>query len=441
MKKTIFDGVVASDKDNKASSLLLNHDGMLPIVELSLENVTYTPITSSISGKGKDVNRTTVLSNISTTIAPYKLTAWMGPSGSGKTSLVSVVAGLVDPSDISSGIMKVNGGEGRLPKKMVGVVWQDDLLLSNLTVEETIYFAARLKSLDGASEEDVKMLVEETMTELGLLHIRNNLIGSPLGNMSGISGGERKRTAVAAELVIRPSLLLLDEPTSGLDATTARALIKTLKKLAELGHSVSVVIHQPRTSIFKMVDNLLLLSKGRMVYDGPAASVRNFLETFPTVDPLPPETGIADWISDTIIADETRQDDSVLAENWTKYSKNGLLGKSDHNKDPTRSDGAKMSTLANLNQTTSKFEASFSTQLRLLTQRTVKQRRMEKITKVSILLTLTYLVFTALFWWRLPNTTAYIFERNSLLFFILIAQVRHANNTGGLSVSFLLAVF
>merc|ERR1712232_403192 len=81
-----------------------------------------------------------------------------------------------------------------------------------------------------------------------------------------------------------------------------------------------------------------------------------------------------------------------------------------------------MSTLAELQQTTIKFEASFMTQLRLLTQRTIKQRRMEKITRVSILLTFTYLFFTALFWWRLPDTTAYVFERNSLLFFMLIAQ-------------------
>lgn len=139
------------------------------------------------------------------------------PSGSGKTSLTSVVAGLVDPSDVTGGKIIVNGEEGSIPKQMVGVVWQDDLLLSNLTVEETIYFAARLKTPSETSDKEVHDLVTEIMNELGLFHIRDNLIGSSTSSAqrTGISGGERKRTAVAAELVVRPSLLLLDEPTSG----------------------------------------------------------------------------------------------------------------------------------------------------------------------------------------------------------------------------------
>lgn len=408
-----------------------NHATKLPIVELQLEGVTYSPVTSnaesrSFSGRKKNDNRTVVLSDISTTISPYKLTAWMGPSGSGKTSLTSVVAGLVDQSDISSGTIKVNGEEGKIPKKMVGVVWQDDLLLSNLSVEETIYFAARLKSPRGTTEKEVQTLVEETMEELGLLHIKNSLIGSPLINMPGISGGERKRTAVAAELVIRPSLLLLDEPTSGLDATTARALMSTLKALTSLGHSISVVIHQPRTDIFKMLDHLLLLSKGNVIYDGPAAMARSYLEQCPSVEPLPPETGIADWISDTIIADEVTSGSSILASHWSNSKSTMFLDKSNfESKSNPEMHGIlsrRLSTLAELHETTSKYEAPFSTQLKLLIKRTVKQRRLEKITRVSVCVTLSYLVFTALFWWQLPNTTAYVFERNSLLFFMLIAQ-------------------
>mmetsp|Transcript_45191 Transcript_45191/g.109367 ORF Transcript_45191/g.109367 Transcript_45191/m.109367 type:complete len:684 (+) Transcript_45191:89-2140(+) len=435
----------SSEDKNKASSLFLNSAKKIPIVELTLEEVTFEPITSTITekqlkvkdGSAPKVNRTTVLDKVTTKISPSKLTAWMGPSGSGKTSLVSVVAGLVDPSDIAGGSIQVNGEEGRLPKKLVGVVWQDDLLLSNLTVEETIYFAARLKSPAEMPESDVQLMVEETMKELGLLHIRHNMIGSPLSNQRGISGGERKRTAVASELVIRPSLLLLDEPTSGLDATTAKSLMATLKDLAGLGHAIAVVIHQPRTDIFRMLDHLLLLSKGHVVYDGPASAARSYLESCPDMEPLPPETGIADWISDTIIADERNvlQEDGTmavgkLAQHWATARLEAAHDVDDcvntisenENANNTKQIRREMSTLAELQQSTVKFEASFMTQLKLLAQRTVKQRRMEKITRVSILLTFTYLFFTALFWWRLPDTTAFIFERNSLLFFILIAQ-------------------
>lgn len=435
-------GITNNNTENK-TILFSNSNKKTPIVELSLDEVTYEPITSKITSDKESkvtdataprVNRTTVLDKVSTKISPYKLTAWMGPSGSGKTSLTSVVAGLVGPSDITGGSIEVNGEEGRLPKKLVGVVWQDDLLLSNLTVEETIYFAARLKSPKELSDSEVQVIVEETMKELGLVHIRHNLIGSSISNQRGISGGERKRTAVASELVIRPSLLLLDEPTSGLDATTAKSLMSTLKDLASLGHAIAVVIHQPRTDIFRMLDHLLLLSKGHVVYDGPACAARSYLESCPGTEPLPPETGIADWISDTIIADERnalQEDGTMKIGSLAQYWKTARLEAAHANDDVNECTGrntdnedlrSEMSTLTELHKSAGKFEASFATQLKLLIQRTIKQRRMEKITRVSILLTLTYLFFTALFWWRLPDTTAFIFERNSLLFFILIAQ-------------------
>lgn len=188
----------------------------VPLVELKLKNVTYAPITASAGKKGrKESQRTVVLDNVTTTIAPYKLTAWMGPSGSGKTSLISVAADLVQVGDLQEGSrIYVNGEKGRIPKRYVGVVWQDDLLLSNLTVEENIFYAARLKTPESTPDSEVKKVVQETMEELGLLHVRNSLVGSPISLIRGISGGERKRVSVASELVVRPSLLFLDEPTS-----------------------------------------------------------------------------------------------------------------------------------------------------------------------------------------------------------------------------------
>lgn len=398
-------------------STLFANGRKIPIVELTLENVTYQPVASTAKAKvqkNSERKRVTVLEGVSTNISPFQLTAWMGPSGSGKTSLASTVAGLVPSSDVH-GSLKVNGEEGRLPKQMIGVVWQDDLLLSNLTVEETIYFAARLKTPCDISDEGVQMLVDQTMKELGLGHIRDNLIGSSVTNVPGISGGERKRTAVAAELVVRPSLLLLDEPTSGLDATTAYFLMSTLKELTTLGHSIAVVIHQPRTDIFKLLDHLLLLSKGKVLYNGPAAKARAHLESCPGVAELPPETGIADWIMDTIVSDEEKKENAILAGHWENH-RAGISTISAIN--PVR----RISTLQELQQRTKKFEASFSKQFQLLTRRTLKQRRGEKFTRVAILLTVSYLFFTSLFWWQMPNTTAWIYERNSLLFFMLIGQ-------------------
>lgn len=96
----------------------------------------------------------------------------------------------------------VNGEEGTIPKRLVGVVWQDDLLLSNLTVEENLFYAARLKTPENTPDDQVKRLVEETMEELGLIHVRHSLVGSAFGNVRGVSGGERKRVSVGAYYIV-----------------------------------------------------------------------------------------------------------------------------------------------------------------------------------------------------------------------------------------------
>ena len=275
------------------------------LVSVTLENVTYLPVVKSLNGvkKRKFITchdkpvRKKILDNVSTNIEPYKLSAWMGPSGSGKTSLISV-AGL-RISDIDGDLspytkIRVNGSVGRVPKRYVSVVWQEDLLLSNLTVQETILFAARLKSpLIGAKvEEEVSRITKD----LGLDNVKHSLIGGLGSSARGVSGGERKRVAVAVELVSRPSVLLLDEPTSGLDATTAMSLMHILKHLAIKGHSIAIAIHQPRTAIFEMFDSVLLLSRGKMVFDGLPSEVKTHLESHPKVSPLPAQTGVADWI-------------------------------------------------------------------------------------------------------------------------------------------------
>ena len=84
-------------------------------------------------------------------------------------------------------------------------------MLPNLTVYETVRFAARLKTPKCSSDEDVNQLVDDTLAQLGLTAVKDSLIGSPSGGVGrGISGGERKRVSVAVELVAKPSVLLLE---------------------------------------------------------------------------------------------------------------------------------------------------------------------------------------------------------------------------------------
>lgn len=419
-----LDGDIPAKKRSISSSWKGEGGRDIPLIEVELKNVTYQPFTKT-AGMGASSatrQRKTILNRISTRIAPYQLTAWMGPSGSGKTSLISVAADLIHSGDLSDdSLITVNGEEGRIPKRLVGVVWQDDLLLSNLTVEENVFFAARLKTPETTTDAVVRKIVDETLEELGLFHRRDSLVGNPLLGIRGISGGERRRLAIATELVARPSLLLLDEPTSGLDATTAQSLIVTLKDLARQGHSVAVVIHQPRTAIFNSFDHLLLLSQGHMIYDGEPCKVRTFLEACPVVGELPPETGIADWIMDLIIEDEARQSERQLVNHHMSHSVQDGRNQAIHLGTADRKLDRRLSSLNELHSAP-RFATGFFTQLRWLTHRTIKQQRGERLTVSTLILQFVYLFFTALFWWRLPNSTANIFERNSLLFFMMIAQ-------------------
>lgn len=198
--------------------------------------------------------------------------------------------------------------------------------------------------------------------------------------------------------------------------------MQTLKDLCTTaGHSIVVVIHQPRTSIYNLLDHLLLLSKGRAIYDGHPAKARAYLETM--VRELPPETGLADWVMDIITEDERNMAEadgegnagtpSALATHWAKQDPSAFLLPE-----------APALSLGSLKQLHAgpRFYTSRWTQLKLLTARSMKQQRGERLTLMSLILQLSYLFFTCLLWGRVPNTTGRVFERNSLLFFMLIAQ-------------------
>merc|ERR1711990_276581 len=99
---------------------------------------------------------------------------------------------------------------------------QEDSILASQTVEEALYFAARLQL--ECSEKQIKENVDELLKTLRLDHVRHVYIGNKM--LKGISGGEKRRVAVAMELITRPAVLFLDEPTSGLDSYSSMILIE-----------------------------------------------------------------------------------------------------------------------------------------------------------------------------------------------------------------------
>jgi energy-coupling factor transporter ATP-binding protein EcfA2/ABC-type multidrug transport system permease subunit len=112
---------------------------------------------------------------------------------------------------------------------------------------------------------------------LGLAGSDSTIIGD--ASMKGVSGGERKRVAVGMQLISDPSLLFLDEPTSGLDTLNAFNVVSTLKTLACKGKTVLATLHQPSSEIFHMMDDLIVMAAGEIVYCGPAAAAVHYFGT------------------------------------------------------------------------------------------------------------------------------------------------------------------
>lgn len=158
----------------------------------------------------------------------------MGSSGAGKTSLLNILSDRIAVRRGSklSGKVMVNDTlelKQEVFGSFAGYVMQDDILFAHYSPRQSLRFAARLK-LSHLSEKEQDERVEDTLKDLGLLHVSDTPVGSI--KRKTLSGGERKRTAIGVELITDPSLLLLDEPTSGLDSFKALQIVKLLKKLA-----------------------------------------------------------------------------------------------------------------------------------------------------------------------------------------------------------------
>ncbi|KAI1139338.1 P-loop containing nucleoside triphosphate hydrolase protein [Hypoxylon sp. FL0543] len=232
------------------------------------EPATYPDLFRQVLGKRRDGPATkTLLSSVNASLKPGTLTAILGGSGSGKTTLLNTIAERMFSSRLSqTGTTTFNGQEG-VHSVRHAYVMQQDILLPTLTVRETLQYSANLRLPPPTTEEERMRIVEEVILELGLKDCANTRIGN--SQHRGCSGGEKRRTSIGVQLLANPSILFLDEPTTGLDATSAYQLVRTLKTLASKGRTVITTIHQPRSEIWDLFDNLVILSKGSPVYSGP----------------------------------------------------------------------------------------------------------------------------------------------------------------------------
>ena len=274
--------VFLDDSDDENARLMTDHRA----AALHFENVAY------------HLNDKQILSDVRGIAHPGQVMAIMGASGAGKTTFLDILA-RKNKRGVVEGQFYVNGEKviDAEYRSVIGFVDQDDTMLPTLTVHETILNSALLRLPRDMGKSTKEQKVYEVEKQLGIYHIKDQLIGSEEGKGRGISGGEKRRVGIACELVTSPSILFLDEPTSGLDAFNAFNVVECLVTLAKnYNRTVIFTIHQPRSNIVALFDQLMLLAKGRVVYSGPFSSCQQYFDSIGYS--CPPGFNIADYLVD-----------------------------------------------------------------------------------------------------------------------------------------------
>ncbi|KAI3833179.1 hypothetical protein MKX03_004320 [Papaver bracteatum] len=222
----------------------------------------------------KSSNEKILLNDISGEARAGEILAILGPSGSGKTTLIDALANMVN---YLKGCVTMNGEslESGVLKLISAYVMQDDLLFPMLTVEETLMFSAEFRLPRSLSKSKKMVRVQAVIDELGLRNAETSLIGDE--GHRGISGGERRRVSIGVDIIHNPVVLFLDEPTSGLDSSCAFMVVKVLQRIARSGRMVIMSVHQPSSRVVSLLDKLMFLSRGEIVYYGSPTHLSFYL--------------------------------------------------------------------------------------------------------------------------------------------------------------------
>jgi ABC-type multidrug transport system ATPase subunit/pSer/pThr/pTyr-binding forkhead associated (FHA) protein len=214
-------------------------------------------------------------------LEPRRLMSIVGPSGAGKSTLLRALTGQA-PADRGSVLYGGRDLYASLDlRQRMGYVPQEDLLHSQLSVREALGYAAELRFARDVDAAARSSRIDEVIAELSLGECQHRQVAQ-------LSGGERKRTSVAAELLTKPPLLFLDEPTSGLDPGNEDQLTSILRGLADSGRTVVVATHSLVT--LEECDQVLFLARGgHEAFFGPPTEAREYFrsqagcQTYPKV--------------------------------------------------------------------------------------------------------------------------------------------------------------
>jgi phospholipid/cholesterol/gamma-HCH transport system ATP-binding protein len=230
----------------------------------------------TINAVSKAFNGVNVLDGVSFTVGTGQVAALMGLSGTGKSVLLQHMIGLMRPD---AGHVIVDGcAVGDLPerdllvfRRKVGYVFQDSALYDFMTVRENLAFP--LRELGHLKVPQIRARAEAylAMVDLGAAGDKYP---------SELSGGMRKRAALARALIMEPKVLLCDEPTSGLDPIRSRDISLLIRELSQKAGCTTVVTTHDVPNALRIADRVFVINAGRLVFEGTGQELRSSQEPF-----------------------------------------------------------------------------------------------------------------------------------------------------------------
>ncbi|KAK1281914.1 putative pleiotropic drug resistance protein 7 [Acorus calamus] len=277
-----------------------------------------------------------ILNDVSGIIRPGRMTLLLGPPGSGKTTLLLALSGKLDSSLQVLGKMTYNGHgmDEFVPQRTSAYIGQHDVHIGEMTVRETLAFSARcqgvgtrydmLTELSRREKEanikpdpDIDMYMKASSTEgaeyvvtdyilkiLGLDICADTMVGDAM--LRGISGGQKKRVTTGEMLVGPAKALFMDEISTGLDSSTTYQIVNSIRQSVHiLGGTALISLLQPAPETYDLFDDIVLLSDGQIVYQGPRENVLEFFESMGFK--CPERKGVADFLQEVTSRKDQQQ--------------------------------------------------------------------------------------------------------------------------------------
>uniref|UniRef100_A0A453F0X3 ABC transporter domain-containing protein n=1 Tax=Aegilops tauschii subsp. strangulata TaxID=200361 RepID=A0A453F0X3_AEGTS len=260
-----------------------------------------------------------ILHDVSGIIKPRRMTLLLGPPGSGKTTLLLALAGRLDKDLKVSGNVTYNGHgmEEFVPERTAAYISQHDLHIGEMTVRETLAFSARCQGVgtrfdmltelsrrEKAANIKPDADIDAFMKILGLEMCADTMVGDEM--LRGISGGQRKRVTTGEMLVGPAKALFMDEISTGLDSSTTFQIVNSLRQSVHiLGGTAVISLLQPAPETYNLFDDIILLSDGQVVYQGPRDDVLEFFESVGFK--CPERKGVADFLQEVTSKKDQKQ--------------------------------------------------------------------------------------------------------------------------------------